>query len=135
MKRSGLAALGLFVCVVALVALMVPPAYGAAEIKLKFSNYFPATHQYAILGQQFCDEVKKRTNGKVEIAYYPSGILTTAPKMFEGVVNSVSDIGLAHVEYTRGRFPVTETLTLPLGFPSGYIAGQVANDFYGKFHQ
>ena len=135
MKKSALVALGLFVCVLALASVSVPSVYGAAEIKLKFSNFFPATHQYAILGQQFCEEIKKRTNGKVEIAYYPSGILTTAPKMFEGVVNSVSDIGLAHVEYTRGRFPVTETLCLPLGYPSGYIAGQVANDFYNKFHQ
>jgi TRAP-type transport system periplasmic protein len=105
-----------------------------APVKLKFSNFFPATHQYAVLGQQFCDEIKKRTNGKVEIAYYPSGILTTAPKMFEGVVNGVSDIGLSHCEYTRGRFAVTETLSLPMGYPSGYVAGQTANDFYNQFH-
>ncbi len=108
--------------------------FAQAPVKLKFSNFFPATHQYAILGQQFCDEIKKRTNGKVEIAYYPSGILTTAPKMFEGVVNGVSDIGLSHCEYTRGRFAVTETLSLPMGYPSGYVATQVANDFYNQFH-
>ncbi len=108
--------------------------FAQAPVKLKFSNFFPATHQYAILGQQFCDEIKKRTNGKVEIAYYPSGILTTAPKMFEGVVNGVSDLGLSHCEYTRGRFPVTETLSLPMGYPSGYVAGQTANDFYNQFH-
>ena len=108
--------------------------FAQAPVKLKFSNFFPATHQYAILGQQFCDEIKKRTNGKVEIAYYPSGILTTAPKMFEGVVNGVSDLGLSHCEYTRGRFPVTETLSLPMGYPSGYVAGQIANDFYNQFH-
>ncbi len=132
MKRYGWLLIVVFVMSVAL--LPATRLSAQAPLKLKFSNFFPATHQYAVLGQHFCDEIKKRTNGKVEIAYYPSGILTTAPKMFEGVVNGVSDLGLAHCEYTRGRFPVTETLSLPLGYPSGYVAGQVANDFYNQFH-
>jgi TRAP-type transport system periplasmic protein len=129
--------ISLFLAILLVLGIALLPAtrvFAQAPVKLKFSNFFPATHQYAILGQQFCDEIKKRTNGKVEIAYYPSGILTTAPKMFEGVVNGVSDIGLSHCEYTRGRFAVTETLSLPMGYPSGYVAGQVANDFYNQFH-
>ena len=133
MKKLSLLVLASLVLCIA--SLPSAPLFAQTPLKLKFSNFFPATHQYAILGQQFCDEIKKRTNGKVEIAYYPSGILTTATKMFEGVVNGVSDIGLSHCEYTRGRFPVTETLSLPLGYPSGYVAGQVANDFYNQFHQ
>ena len=126
---------GVVVLVVA-VLLVLPVNRAAAQtpVKLKFSNFFAATHQYAVLGQQFCEEIKKRTNGKVEITYYPGGILTTATKMFEGVVNGVSDIGLAHCEYTRGRFPVTETLSFPLGYTSGYVAGQVANDFFNQYH-
>jgi TRAP-type C4-dicarboxylate transport system substrate-binding protein len=133
MKKISLLVLVSLVLSIAL--LPATRLFAQAPVKLKFSNFFPATHQYAVLGQQFCDEIKKRTNGKVEIAYYPSGILTSAPKMFEGVVNGVSDIGLSHCEYTRGRFPVTETLSLPLGYPSGYVAGEVANDFYNQFHQ
>jgi len=134
MKR-GMLVLGLLALVIAVSGVSFPSEGEAADIKLKFSNFFPATHQYAVLGQQFCDEIKKKTNGKVEVSYYPSGMLTTATKVYEGVVNSVSDIGLSHVEYTRGRFPVTETLCLPMGYPSGYIATQVANDFYDKFRQ
>jgi TRAP-type transport system periplasmic protein len=124
----------LCIMVVALVMLPAGRAAAQAPVKLKFSNFFAATHQYAVLGQQFCEEIKKRTNGKVEVTYYPGGILTTATKMFEGVVNGVSDIGLSHCEYTRGRFPVTETLSFPLGYSSGYVAGQVANDFFNQYH-
>ena len=130
--------ISLFLAMVLVLGIALLPGtrvFAQAPVKLKFSNSFPATHQYAILGQQFCDEIKKRTSGKVEIAYYPSGILTTAPKMFEGVVNGVSDLGLSHCEYTRGRFAVTETLSLPMGYPSGYVAGQAANDFYNQFHR
>jgi TRAP-type C4-dicarboxylate transport system substrate-binding protein len=107
----------------------------AAEqtIKLKYSNFLPATHPFTTLGQQYCDEIKKRTNGKVEITYYPGGILTTATKVYDGVVNGVSDIGLSHIGYTRGRFPVTEILDCPVGYASGYVATQVKDDFYNKF--
>jgi len=119
--------------VICITSFSVIHAKEAGPIKLKYSNYFPATHRYAILGAQFCEEIKKRTNGRVEITYYPSGILTTATKVLDGVVNAVSDIGLSHIEYTRGRFSVTETLNLPLGYSSGYVGTQVANDFYDKF--
>lgn len=133
MKRGILVIITALAIVIAVSGITLPSEGRAAEIKLKFSNFYPPTHQYAILGQQLCDEIKQKTNGKVEVSYYPSGILTTATKVYDGVVNSVSDMGLSHVEYTRGRFPVTETLCLPMGYPSGYIAAQVANDFYDKF--
>jgi len=45
--------------------------YGAEPIKLKFANYFPVIHKNTAYGQAFCDEIKKRTNGRVEITYYP----------------------------------------------------------------
>src|SRR5512143_2402505 len=107
----------------------------AAEptIKLKYRNFLPAPHPFTTLGQQFSDEIKKRTNGRVEITYYPGGILTTATKVYDGVVNGVSDMGLSHIGYTRGRFPVTELLDCPVGYASGYVATQVKEDFYNKF--
>ena len=42
-------------------------------------------------------------------------------------------MGFAHVEYTPGRFPVTEVCDLPLGYPSAWVANHVVNDFYNKF--
>jgi TRAP-type C4-dicarboxylate transport system substrate-binding protein len=108
-------------------------AQSQVPIKLKYSNYLPATHPYTNLGGQFCEEIKNRTNGRVEITYYPGGTLTTATKVYDGVVNEVSDIGLSHIGYTRGRFPVAEILDLPVGYASGYVATHVKDDFYNKF--
>jgi len=106
----------------------------AAEvIRLKAANYLPVTHPMTLLSGWFCDEVKKRTNGRVEITYYPGGTLLTAPKMYDGIVTGISDMGLSHIQYTRGRFPVTEVFDLPLGFPSGWVSTQVSNDFYDKY--
>lgn len=105
----------------------------AEVVKLKAANYLPVTHPMSLLTAWFCDEVKKRTNGQVEITYYPGGTLLSPVKMFEGVTTGIADFGLSHIQYTRGRFPVLEVFDLPLGFTSGWVNTQVCTDFYNKF--
>ena len=107
---------------------------GAADaIKLKAANYLPVTHPMSLLTAWFCDEVKKRTNGRVEITYYPGGTLLIPVKMYDGVVTGIADMGVSHISYTRGRFPVMEVFEQPHGFPSGWVATQVTTDFYNKY--
>jgi len=108
-------------------------AQSKAPIKLKFSNFQPLTFSAAPVMAQFCEEIKKRTNGRVEITHYAGGTLTTAPKVYDGIVNQVSDIGHSHIGYTRGRFPVTEILDLPVGYTSGFVSTHVKHDFYKQF--
>ncbi len=108
-------------------------AQAQATIKMKFSNPHPMTFSSAPVMLAFCEEIKKRTNGKVEITHYAGGVLTTFPKAYDGIVNQVSDIGQSHVGYTRGRFPVTEILDLPVGYSSGFVATHVKWDFYKKY--
>ena len=103
------------------------------QYRLKFANYFPVVHKNTALGKEFCDEIKKRTGGRVEISYYAGGTLLTAPKMAAGVASGIGDIGLSHCGYSRGRFPVMEMMELPIGSPSAFISTHVANDFYEKF--
>ncbi len=105
----------------------------ADVIKLKAANYLPTTHKMSLLTERFCQEIKKRTNGRVEIYYYPGGTLLSPVKMFNGITTGVADIGVSHIQYTRGRFPMTEVFDLPLGFPSGWVATHVSSDFYEKF--
>ena len=129
MRGKGLPA---YVALVLLLGISAA-GYAAEPIKLKFANYFPVQHKNTALGQLFCDEIKKRTGGRVEISYYPGGTLLTAPKMAAGVSVAISDIGLSHCAYSRGRFPVMEMMELPLGSPSAYVSTHVANDFYDRF--
>jgi len=130
MKKSMFAC---FITILFSVSAMTAHAASAYSIKMKYSNYFPVTHPYSVLGKQFCDEVKKRTEGKIEIDYYPGGILSSATAMFDGVVNRVSDIGLSSLLYAKGRFPVTEILNLPVGYMNGYVGTHVMQEFYEKF--
>jgi TRAP-type C4-dicarboxylate transport system substrate-binding protein len=102
-------------------------------IKLKAANYLPPTHPMSTLSGWFCDEIKKRTNGRVEVTYFAGGTLLNPVKMYDGLLTGISDIGMSHIDYTRGRFPVMEVFDLPLGFPSGWVATQVATDFFDKY--
>jgi TRAP-type C4-dicarboxylate transport system substrate-binding protein len=108
-------------------------ASAADVIKLKAANYLPVTHPMSLLTAWFCDEVKKRTNGQVEITYYPGGTLLNPVKMYDGVATGIADMGVSHISYTRGRFPVMEVFEQPHGFPSGWVATQVTTDFYNKY--
>jgi TRAP-type transport system periplasmic protein len=129
MKKNILLSAGIVILV-----LMLSLSAGAQDVvKLKAANYLPPMHKMSLLTQWFCDEVKSRTNGEVEITYYPGGTLLNPVKMYTGVTTGIADLGFSHTAYTRGRFPVTEVLDLPQGYPSGYVAVQVSNDFYQKF--
>ncbi len=107
--------------------------FGAEVIKLKAANYLPVTHKMSLLTGWFCDEVKNRTKGQVEITYHAGGTLLNPVKMYDGVVTGITDMGFSHVSYTRGRFPMMEIFELPLGFPSGWVATGVSSDFFDKY--
>jgi TRAP-type C4-dicarboxylate transport system substrate-binding protein len=49
------------------------------------------------------------------------------------VVNGLSDIGMSVLGYTRGRFPLSEVIDLPLGYKNGVAATQLINLYYQKF--
>jgi len=121
------------VFVVSFVFLVVSSPYAAEVIKLKFANYFPPTHMNSVIMGKYCEELNKQLAGKVELTQYTGSTLLSAPKIAAGVSGGIADIGLSNLSYTRGRFPVMEIMDLPHGFPSAWVAGHVANDFYNKY--
>lgn len=134
MRRILLAVL----LVVALAAMPILGACAPAEsetevIELSYSCFFPPTHLHSILAEEWIKEVEKRTNGAVKITFYPGGSLTPAPKVYDGVVEGISDIGMSLFAYTPGRFPACELVDLPHAYPNGWVATKVANDFYTNF--
>jgi len=83
--------------------------------------------------EAFIADLEKQTNGKVAAKWFPGGSLAKAPAMIKAIEMGITDIGLSHIAYTPGRFPVTEAAELPHGFPTGYVACLAMNDFYNKF--
>ena len=105
----------------------------ADPIKLNYSIFFPAPHKNTVLATEWAQEIEKRTNGAVKITMFPGGTLTPADKCYDGVVKGISDIGMSVLGYTRGRFPLTEVIDLPLGYKNGLAATKLINIYYNKF--
>jgi len=102
-------------------------------IELSYSIFFPASHKHAVLATEWAKEIGERTNGRVKITLFPSGTLTPADKCYDGVVKGISDVGMSVFGYTRGKFPLTEVIDLPLGYKSGGAATKLINEYYKKF--
>jgi TRAP-type C4-dicarboxylate transport system substrate-binding protein len=133
MKKTGITAV-VFLFFLLSLTLYAGPSYGQEKVvTLKYSNFFPAPHANSVIADQWCKEVEKRTNGRVKLNYYPGGTLTPATQTYDSVVRGIADVGLSCQAYTRGRFPLTEVIDLPLGYKSGYVATKMVNEFYKKF--
>ncbi|MCF8127494.1 MAG: TRAP transporter substrate-binding protein [Deltaproteobacteria bacterium] len=131
-KRVGLATV--MVMAMALVLVVGGRQASAAEtFKLKFAHIFPGPAKQSLLCEAFVKELEQRSGGRIKTQYFGGGSLLKPPGVYKGVELGVADMGFAHVEYTPGRFPVTEACDLPLGYPSGWVSNMVVNDFYTKF--
>jgi TRAP-type C4-dicarboxylate transport system substrate-binding protein len=120
--------------------LVTIPLFGACAastptevIELNYNNFFPPTHYHSVLADQFCQEIEARTDSWVKITHYPGGGLAPAAETYDAVVEGIADIGMSCLAYTMGRFPSCELVDLPHGYPSGWVATKVANDFYNQF--
>ncbi len=102
-------------------------------LEFSYSIFFPAPHKNTVLAGEWAKEIEKRTNGRVKITLFPGGTLTPADKCYDGVVKGISDIGMSVLGYTRGKFPLSEVIDLPLGYKNGVSATRVINQFYKQF--
>jgi TRAP-type transport system periplasmic protein len=115
-----------------LAAVMCGPA-GAATVELTYSIFFPASHGHTLLATEWAKEVEKRTNGAVKINMFPGSVLTQPEQCYDGVAQGICDIGMSCLSYTRGRFPLSEVIDLPLGYKSGLQVTRLCNAYYEKF--
>jgi TRAP-type C4-dicarboxylate transport system substrate-binding protein len=126
----------LLVLIAVSVIFLVPPGQPSAQekvINLKFATYLPAPHGTSKACEEFIADLEKRTNGQVKVQFFPGGSLAKAPAIIKAIETGITDIGLSHISYTPGRFPVTEVCELPIGFPTGWVANIAMNDFYDQF--
>ncbi len=133
MKRYAMVRSLLLTCL--LIVFLTPLPSDAQEkvVTLNYAHFMPPLTKQCILAKQWCSEVEKRTNGRVKINFFAGSTLMPAPQTYDGIVKGIGDIGWSILSYTRGRFPLTEVIDLPLGYNSGYFATKLINDFYARF--
>ena len=133
MKRSVV--VGILAAAVFCFLLAVSTHVYATEkvITIKVANWFPITTKQSILLDEWCKELEKKTAGKVKVNYYPGGTLVPAAQSYDAVTKGISDVGSHVLGYTPGRFPLTEVIDLPHGYPNNTVPTYLENAFYAKF--
>ncbi len=100
---------------------------------LRFANFFPAPAGQSRLIDEFAADVRRVTEGRVNVEHFPGGTLLGPADIFEGVARGIAQLGLSNLGYTPGRFIETEMLDLPLGFPNAWVANKVAQEFFERY--
>jgi len=104
-----------------------------APILLRFSSYFPPTHQFGVVNQWVGDEIAKRTNGRVSVKMYHSASLHAPKKGFEAIRGGITDITPAHPVYDPTGFSLGFGGELPFKFPNAMVAVRVMEELYPEF--
>ena len=82
-------------------------------VKLNWAISLGSSHRANETFQYFADEVKERTNGKVEITLYPGDTLVTSASIYDSLVQGIVDMGEADPAYSVAAFPMSSALFLP----------------------
>ena len=133
MKRSFGVLLAVVFCLAVVFAASGADVARAEGVTLKYSTFFPPVHPITKAAVAWGKEIRKRTNGEVKVNVFPGATLTRPTETFDGITKGVTDVGFTFFSYTRGRFPLTEVLDLPLGYKSSQQATALANAFAAKF--
>lgn len=123
-----------FAFMAGLLLVSVPGASAQEKvITLNYANFFPAPSPHSVLVEQWGKEIEKRTNNRVKITFFHGGTLAPAAQIYDSTVQGIADMGFSVLAYTRGKFPLTEVMDLPLGLKNGVTATKLINAYYKKF--
>lgn len=133
MRKRGNISVGLLIVGLCLLFASGPARSDEKTYKLRYATFFPPMSGLASVGEQWCKEVEKRSNGKVKISFHPGGSLAPAPQSYEAAVRGITDISMTATQWTAGRFPLSELIHLPLGVKSAEQGTKMMNAWYEKF--
>ena len=125
----------LFAFLTGWVVILPVSGHAAAQevIKLNYANFFPSPEPHSGNIEAWGKEIEKQTNGRVKFTFFHSGGLAPADQIYDAVVKGIADIGMSCFTYTRGKFPLTSVIDLPLGLQDGVTATRMANAYVKKF--
>lgn len=102
-------------------------------ITLSYAFFAPENTFPAVQMKKWAEELKKRSQGQVEVEFFFGGALLDVHNMYDGVKNRVADIGLSATTYEPGRFPLLGISDLPSGYPNAKVSSQVVNELIQTF--
>lgn len=105
----------------------------AEGIVLKISSHLPVRHRlYQDAYKAYCNEITRRTQGKVTFKWFHAGSLAKAGKTLQAVRSGLVDIVMPATVWVKdSRFPVNKVMHLPFLFDSSLHGSQV---YYEAFN-
>jgi TRAP-type C4-dicarboxylate transport system substrate-binding protein len=108
----------------------------AQEIKLKLSHFLPPTHNHHVnVIIPWVEEVKRRSNGKVEITVFPGASLCKPPQQYDCAKSGIADLAWGVTGWTPGRFPLTSVIELPFMHRTAAVGSQILADLWEPYLQ
>jgi len=130
MKARGLLTLAVGIGFLFCLVIHVNPAPAAKEevLNLRVASTWPPG---SILVEQAwkppLEEIKKKSNGRITYTMFPGSILGKPNEQYDmvriGKADLITDFS---VQYTPGRFPMSELLTMPVVYPKHVMGSEVA---------
>jgi TRAP-type C4-dicarboxylate transport system substrate-binding protein len=106
----------------------------AQEIKLKLSHFTPAAHNHHVnVIMPWVEEVKRKTNGRVEITVFPTASLCKPPQQYDCAKSGIADLAWGVTGWTPGRFPMSSVIELPYMHRSAAVGSQMLADLWPKY--
>lgn len=102
-------------------------------VTLKLANQFAPEHYMSLLFDEWGKDLEKRTNGRVKVINFHAATLAPAAQTYDAVAKGIADLANVLPGNTTGRFPLSEVLELPVGFPNSVTGSKIMNEFYHKF--
>jgi TRAP-type C4-dicarboxylate transport system substrate-binding protein len=107
----------------------------AADVTLRMANWAgTAHHMYHYTLPQWFEDVKKQTNGRVEIIY-DKVMLTKSQGLYDLARDGVRDITWSNGSQNPGRFELARFGEVPYGSPNATTGSKVIDTWYRKKHK
>jgi TRAP-type C4-dicarboxylate transport system substrate-binding protein len=122
------------VAVIFAAAWSTPTPASAQEIKLKLSHFTPVTHNHHVtVIVPWVEEVKKRTNGRLEITVFPGASLCKPPQQYDCAKSGIADLAWGVTGWTPGRFPMSSVIELPYMHRTAAVGSQMLAELWPKY--
>jgi TRAP-type transport system periplasmic protein len=111
-------------------ALVAAPRVARSEnvYNLKLGHFISTKHIFAEYLQNWVDELKKTSGGKLNITIFPANVMGPVQNYADYARTGVADITWFLHGATPGRFPLTEVIQLPYMVGSAEIGTKTLND-------
>jgi len=81
--------------------------------ELSFSTWMAASTWWYQVDEAWMNRLEEKTDGRLKIIGYPGESLVNQMRIYDGILNGTTDIGVTGCAYSPGSFPLMEILEMP----------------------